>query len=150
MKKEWEDYSIDFYKCPECGYLLNKDCPCCQTEIILPTAKSVPYANILFDKEELNQIVEERIIEPIKRKELTISFDWVLVGESLPEEKINPYTKDFEYVLCSTIWEDVRPYKYGKPIGHNKAHFWHGGEIMDEYIIAWQPLPEPYKKGGAE
>jgi len=33
---EWEDYSVDFYKCPECGYLLNKDCPHCQTKVILP------------------------------------------------------------------------------------------------------------------
>ena len=33
---EWEDYSVDFYKCPECGYLLNKDCPYCQNKIILP------------------------------------------------------------------------------------------------------------------
>lgn len=33
---EWEDYSVNFYKCPECGYLLNKDCPCCQNKVILP------------------------------------------------------------------------------------------------------------------
>ena len=33
---EWEDYSIDFYKCPECGYLLNKDCPNCYNRVILP------------------------------------------------------------------------------------------------------------------
>lgn len=35
-KGEWEDYSVDFYKCPECGYLLNKDCPHCQNKVILP------------------------------------------------------------------------------------------------------------------
>lgn len=33
---EWEDYSVSFYKCPECGYLLEKDCPRCQNKIILP------------------------------------------------------------------------------------------------------------------
>lgn len=33
---EWIDYSVNFYKCPECGYLLNKDCPCCQSRVILP------------------------------------------------------------------------------------------------------------------
>lgn len=33
---EWEDYSADFYKCPECGYLLNKLCPQCQNKVILP------------------------------------------------------------------------------------------------------------------
>ena len=107
-----------------------------------------PFANVTFDKEELNKIVEERIIEPIKRRELIISYDWIPVDERLPEGRINPVTNDFEYVLCSTIWDDVRPYKYGKPIGQDKAHFWHGGGIMDEYITAWQPLPEPYKEGG--
>ena len=33
---KWEDYSVSFYKCPECGYLLEKDCPRCQTKVILP------------------------------------------------------------------------------------------------------------------
>lgn len=76
--------------------------------------------------------------------------EWVPVSERLPEEKINPMTNDFELVLCSTTWGDVRPYKFGKRIGENKAHFWFVGEIMDKYITAWQPLPEPYKKGGTE
>ena len=76
--------------------------------------------------------------------------EWVPVSERLPEEKINPNTNDFVEVLCSTVFGNVRVYKYGKPMGYSKAHFWDWGEIMDEYIIAWQPLPEPYKKGGAE
>lgn len=75
---------------------------------------------------------------------------WIPVSERLPEEKINPMTNDFELVLCSTVWNVVRPYKYGKPIGHDKAHFWSGGGIMDEYVIAWQPLPESYKEGSEE
>lgn len=33
---EWIDYDNTFYKCPECGYLLEKCCPHCQNEIILP------------------------------------------------------------------------------------------------------------------
>lgn len=33
---EWEDYSVNFYKCPECGYLLNKFCPSCYNKVILP------------------------------------------------------------------------------------------------------------------
>jgi len=36
---EWEDYSVNFYKCPECGYLLNKDCPNCQNKIVLPNSE---------------------------------------------------------------------------------------------------------------
>jgi len=33
---EWIDYDNTFYKCPECGYLLEKCCPECQTKVILP------------------------------------------------------------------------------------------------------------------
>ena len=29
---EWEDYDNTFYKCPDCGYLLEKCCPQCQTK----------------------------------------------------------------------------------------------------------------------
>lgn len=33
---EWIDYNNTFYKCPECGYLLEKCCPHCQNKVILP------------------------------------------------------------------------------------------------------------------
>lgn len=69
---------------------------------------------------------------------------WIPVRERLPEEKIDPNTQDFEEVLCTTTWGAVRVCKFGKPIGYNTAHFWHGSGIMDEYITAWRPLPKPY------
>lgn len=86
----------------------------------------------------------------LKGKEERPQGEWVSVSERLPEERKNPKTNDFEEVLCTTIWGDVRPYKFGKPIGTKEPHFWYGWGIMDKEIIAWQPLPEPYKKGGAE
>lgn len=33
---EWIDYNNTFYKCPDCGYLLEKCCPQCQNKVILP------------------------------------------------------------------------------------------------------------------
>lgn len=79
--------------------------------------------------------------------------EWIPVSERLPEEKLFnlpgcDYGFDFKEVLCTTIWGDVRAYKYGKPIGHDRPHFWLGAGIMDEYVIAWQYLPEPYMKEG--
>ncbi len=75
---------------------------------------------------------------------------WIPVSERLPEEKINSYTTDFDEVLCTTDWGEVVALKFGTPILHHKPHFWLGGAIMDEHIIAWQYKPEPYKEGGAE
>lgn len=74
--------------------------------------------------------------------------EWIPVCERLPEEKTNPITHDFEEVLCTTVWGNVRHYRYGTRIGHDKAHFWYGGEIKDKEVIAWMPLPEPYRKEG--
>ena len=36
LQGEWEDYDNTFYKCPDCGYLLEKCCPQCQNKVILP------------------------------------------------------------------------------------------------------------------
>lgn len=64
----------------------------------------------------------------IKALERSEQGEWTPVSEGLPEEKLfNPsgsdFGFDFDEVLCTTIWGNVRPYKYGKPIGHDKAHF---------------------------
>lgn len=72
---------------------------------------------------------------------------WIPLAERLPEEKINPYTYDFEPIICATNFGDVRVYKYGTPIGWNEPHFWNGAGIMDWYVTHWMPLPEPPKDG---
>lgn len=72
--------------------------------------------------------------------------EWIPVTERLPEERINPNTRDFEYVLCATIWRDVRPFKYGTPIGQKEAHFWNGAGYVDAYVTHWMPRPQPPKE----
>lgn len=72
---------------------------------------------------------------------------WIPVTERLPEEKINPYTHDFEPIICSTNFGDVRVYKYGTPIGWDEPHFWNGAGIVDWYVTHWMPLPEAPKDG---
>lgn len=66
---------------------------------------------------------------------------WIPVSERLPEEKINPITEDFYEYQCTYhaygIY-DVRSYKFGD------GHWWHGPGIMDDSVIAWRPLWEPY------
>lgn len=67
---------------------------------------------------------------------------WVSVEKKLPKEKINKHTHDFEYVLCATTFGDVRPYKFGTPVGWHEPHFWHGSGLMDEYVTHWMPFPD--------
>lgn len=118
----------------------------------------------IIDNAPTVEITEEQAIDKLHEtgwlirhaKEMTERPQgWIPVSERLPEEKLfNPsgsdFGFDFEEVLCTTIWGDVRAYKFGKPRGHDKPHFWLGGGIMDEYVIAWQYKPEPYMKGGAK
>lgn len=72
--------------------------------------------------------------------------EWISVEDRLPEEKINPKTYDFEYVLCATKFRDVMPFQYGTATGDTKAHFWYGVRIVDEFVTHWMPLPEPPKE----
>lgn len=72
--------------------------------------------------------------------------EWIPVTERLPEERINQNTHDFEYVLCATVFGDVRPYKYGRAIGSRDAHFWNGAGYVDAYVTHWMYLPELSKE----
>ena len=68
--------------------------------------------------------------------------NWTSIKDGLPEERTNPNTHDFEYVLCATIFGDVRPYKFGTPVLSNDTHFWQCGQIMDEFVTHWMQLPD--------
>ena len=70
---------------------------------------------------------------------------WIPVEERLPEEKTNPVTQDFyEYQVTAKFQdiEDIRNYKFGN------GHWWHGPGIVDQYVVAWLPRPDPYRKEG--
>ena len=65
---------------------------------------------------------------------------WIPVSERLPEEIINPNTQDYDWVLCSTTFGDVRAYHFGR------GRFLHGCGDVTQYVTAWMPLPEPYRE----
>lgn len=91
--------------------------------------------------------LRDRLIDVEKQ---LANYQWISVKDRLPIGKINPTTQDFELVICATTFGDVRAYGYGKAKGHDKAHFWHGAGIMDEYVTHWMPLPnmpeQPYEE----
>ena len=72
---------------------------------------------------------------------------WIPTADRLPEERINPITKDFYPYQCTfKIGDvyDVRFYQFGR------GHWWHGLEIYDGHVTAWRERPEPYREDGAE
>lgn len=90
----------------------------------------------LIEKEKVKEIIRDHIIDK------GTDDGWIPVEERLPEEKISPVTMDFyEYLVTARFGNviDVRCYKYGD------GHWWHGPGIVDKYVVAWQPLPEPYR-----
>ena len=129
-------------------------------------------SNVLYGEDVINLINDSSLIDYSQIKSVTVELseedsarikelstqptsqivrrvddtNWIPVSERLPQEKFNPYTHDFQEVLCVTTFGDVRTYKYGTAIGDNKAHFYHGGWNVDNYILAWQYFPEPYKE----
>lgn len=88
-------------------------------------------------------------IEIVKQESAEYNNGWIPCSERLPEVEINPVTND--YVRYNVTYKngdvsDVRYYAYGEASGGK--HWLNGGRIMDEYVIAWKPLPEPYQPKG--
>ena len=67
---------------------------------------------------------------------------WIPVTQSLPEGHTNPVTQDYYEYICTVHIgnvDTVRCLKFGK------GHWWNWGEVYDDYVVAWQPLPDPFK-----
>jgi hypothetical protein len=78
--------------------------------------------------------------EPTVATDTNVLGKWISVKDRMPEEKINPYTQDYQEVICllsTRFGSDVRVYKFGG------GHFWNGPCDIDKYITHWMYLPEP-------
>ena len=64
--------------------------------------------------------------------------EWIPVTEEMPD--------DFERVLLWIRWNvnETKGYIYG--IGYHCEDIWYGdGALPHREVLAWMPLPEPYK-----
>lgn len=68
---------------------------------------------------------------------------WIPVSERLPEDTVNPITRD-AYVYPVTVdlggVTDIRYYSFCRGHWYNQ-----GPKEMDKLVIAWQERPEPYR-----
>lgn len=110
------------------------------------------FGNGVKDNREIIQIsvfcenADEKAVADLKAElqsviETRPQGEWIPVSERMPEEIINPVTNDFYEYICTfhlDYVDDVRVYKFGK------GHWWLYGQMMDKYVTAWMPRPEPY------
>ena len=85
----------------------------------------------------------EGLLEARKIIRKHMNDGWIPVEERLPEEKVNPISRDYyEYQVTAKFGntKDVRYYRYGN------GHWWNGPGIVDKYVIAWRGNPEPYSQ----
>lgn len=93
-----------------------------------------PYFEVKFDKEQMQELVDKAKAEVLASIEIT-QVEWIPVSERLPEQS------GFYITTCRDICEN-RVHTVG--FDGVRKKWVRGG------VIAWQPLPEPYKKEGDE
>ena len=75
---------------------------------------------------------------------------WIPVSERLPEESgryltyiVNEYDEELQYIMTADYIARPTPIEGLSP--------WYvDDECASDNVVAWQPLPEPYKKGEAD
>ena len=84
------------------------------------------------------------------RKEERPQGEWISVSEKLPDKNISCLVSVGKFNFTQIAM-------YSDLMGTiNHKIFWQGDygknnfQNITEYVNAWMPLPEPYKKGGAE
>ncbi len=68
---------------------------------------------------------------------------WIPVGEKLPKE-------DDEYLVTVFIGTEIDTNKPVKEVSKDCFYLSHGWSYYGEHVIAWQPLPTPYKEESEE
>lgn len=104
----------------------------------------------LMNKQQENEEIISKMAKRLKAfEENTFNMGWISVSERLPNEEecdkfdiLHPLNRKF---LCTIKIGDFNPEP--RLMFFSKVFGWkYGADDYNEYVIAWQPLPEPYKE----
>lgn len=92
-----------------------------------------------------------KIMDYIENMDDEKEIGWIPVSERLPEED-GRYLVTFKYGIkvCMVGYGSCKRTVLGYPIGHGWYSLEEAQYYAEDSIIAWMPLPEPYKGGGTE
>lgn len=108
-----------------------------------------PYFEVKFDKEQMQELVDKAKAEVLASIEIT-QVEWIPVSERLPEE-MQRVLIWFEYYRYGDFNCMYQTFGFGYVCDGKWSPFINGETGWQDYrIIAWQPLPEPYKEEGDE
>ena len=92
------------------------------------------------DNDFANKIIWQELREA---PTINVKTGWIPVSERLPEARESVILSTKEWTGEGCYWETTKHHVIWKGYGWN-ATYW------DDEVIAWMPLPEPYKGGDDE
>ena len=90
------------------------------------------FQSLMFATERTESVIGDIIHSHMDEAE---NDGWISVDERLPEEKTEVLCC-FEDGTVQTLWQDWKRYGFGDYLDD---------DLNPTQVIAWQPLPEPYK-----
>lgn len=121
-----------------------------------------------MSKEDKNVLTYNKDIQKMIDEELAKVPQWIPCSERLPEPEVNVLiyqiykeTNPFAKITIGHLHQESdlrrKPYwkyiGYGQDMFHPKIESYHRADFICpgcEYVIAWQPLPQPYTENRKE
>ena len=92
-----------------------------------------------YDKSDIEAAKVQALSQAANIIRKHMNDGWIPVKERLPEEKLNKVS--YLVTVNFGFGADVRILIF------TDGHWWCGPKILDQYVIAWRPFPEPYQEG---